>query len=165
MYVGIFDNERVRNLKLKGKNKILIRIFDRDIYYVDKPNILNIDEYNDVLELYIKDLSKCDDTSYLRDCFKELNNFILDNDFDEVIVHCTLGMSRSPAIMICIGYILNNMGLVDMISKKYRFYNKNIVNKFLEYNYIVKDNYDKEVIFDGYEEKKKNNTKCLIKII
>ena len=59
MYIGIFDNYRVRNLKLKGNNKILIRIFDRYEFIHD--NIENIDEYNDVLELYIRDISKYDE--------------------------------------------------------------------------------------------------------
>lgn len=163
MYVGIFDNIRVRNLKLKGKNKILIRIFDRDAYHVEKYNILNIDEYNDVLELYIKDISKFDDVSYLSYCFSELNDFLLANNFDEIIVHCSMGMSRSPAIMICIGYMLNNIKLVNMVKENYKFYNQVIVNEFLKYDYLTKEINDKEVVFDNCLINRDNISKKLIK--
>ena len=159
MYVGIFGDYQVRNLKLKGKNIILIRIFSENWY--NKYEILNASKYNDVLELYINDLSKVDDISYLKDNFQELNSFILDNEFDEIIVHCGLGVSRSPAIMICIGYILNNMNLVESIKENYKFYNKVIVNEFLKYDYITKDLSDKEIIFDGCIEK--NKVKSLVK--
>lgn len=39
---------------------------------------------------------------------KKINEFILNNDFDEILVHCTAGISRSPAVMSYIDLILDD---------------------------------------------------------
>ena len=68
-----------------------------------------------------------------------LRPFILSNDFDEVIVHCTMGISRSPAIMICIAKILQHKFFEEVIKEYFKAYNRYIVQKFEEYPYQVKD--------------------------
>ena len=70
---------------------------------------------------------------------EKLNNFILENDFDEVITHCAFGLSRSPAIMICIAKILENKFFEDVVKEYFKAYNRYIVKKFEEYSYKVKN--------------------------
>ena len=53
MYFGIFDEIRVKNLNLKGKNSILIRIFEPNSYGFEHSLIINSFCYKAILELYI----------------------------------------------------------------------------------------------------------------
>lgn len=164
MYFGIFNDYNVTNVKLKGTNSLLIRILEPT--GTKKNNIINISEYKDVLELYLHDYVKKVNLNEIEEEFFELNNFILDNNFDEIIVHCSLGMSRSPAIMICIAKILKIEELENIIKNNYKFYNKYIVDSFTKYNFITKDNSNIEIINEHYEDKNKvNKSKMLIKIL
>lgn len=139
MYFGIFDEDTVTNLELKGEKPILVRIFSPDIPDEEKTIIENEEEYINILELYIKDYGEEPDENELNDIFEKLNNFILENDFDEVITHCTFGLSRSPAIMICIAKILENKFFEDVVKEYFKAYNRYIVKKFEEYPYKVKN--------------------------
>lgn len=147
MYIGIYDSKRVTNVSLKGNNSILIRILEPSGYSNDLP-IINYSSYQDILELYLPDYIKKINTQELTEIFSELNQFILDNDFDEIIIHCSLGISRSPAIMICIAKIINNLELEELIKDQYKFYNKFIVQRFENYPYLTKEIEDKEIIHD-----------------
>lgn len=168
MYIGIFNEYNVTNINLKGKKSILIRILEPT--GTNKTEIKNISKYTDVLELYLHDYVKNPALNELDDAFFNLNNFILDNDFDEIIIHCSLGLSRSPAIMLCIAKILKIEELEHIVKNNYKFYNKYILEAFMKYPYIVKDNYIKEIIYEPYQsnnkvENIKNNPKVLIKIL
>ena len=139
MYFGIFDEDTVTNLELKGEKPILVRIFSPDMPDEEKTIIENEEEYINILELYIKDYVEEPSSTELNDIFEKLNNFILENDFDEVIVHCAFGLSRSPAIMICIAKILENKFFEDVVKEYFKSYNRYIVKKFEEYPYKVKN--------------------------
>ena len=139
MYFGIFDEDTVTNLELKGEKPILVRIFSPDMPDEEKTIIENEEEYINILELYIKDYVEEPSSTELNDIFEKLNNFILENDFDEVITHCAFGLSRSPAIMICIAKILQNKFFEDVIKEYFKAYNRYIVKKFEEYPYKVKN--------------------------
>lgn len=139
MYFGIFDEETVTNLSLQGDRPILIRIFSPNTSIEEHTIIENKDDYIDILELYLKDYVEEPSSSELNDIFKKLNNFILNKDFDEVIVHCTMGISRSPAIMICIAKILQHKFFEEVIKEYFKAYNRYIVQKFEEYPYQVKN--------------------------
>lgn len=141
MYFNICDSVSIRNYSLKGNKSILIRILEPSYKLNGIPYIIsNIEKYKDILELYIEDTLIDLENKNIFDYKKAkiLNDFILKNDFDEVIVHCSLGISRSPAIMICIAMILNNVELENIIKNKYRFYNLYIVDVFKKSNYSVK---------------------------
>ena len=115
MYWGIYDDYTIRTVKPKTENSVLIRLLEpsyltRGIGY----KIYHLDKYKAVLELYIDDIREV----YNEECYTrfkifnsvhamELINFIHTHDFDEVNVHCSAGISRSSAIMICISKILN----------------------------------------------------------
>lgn len=168
MYIGIFNEYNVTNINLKGKKTILIRILEPS--GDKKTQIKNISNYIDVLELYLPDYVKKPNLNEIDETFNELNNFILDNDFDEIIIHCSLGLSRSPAIMLCIAKILNNKVLETIIKNNYKFYNKYILDAFMKCPYIVKDNYIKDIIYEPYTisnnlDNNQNKTKMLIKIL
>lgn len=144
-YFGIFDERRVSSIELNSSRSILVRILepsgDRKYF------IKNISNYNNVLELYLPDYVNATKKEELDEIFEKLNNFILDNDFDEVIVHCSLGISRSPAIMICIAKILDNVGLENFVKEKFRFYNRFIVDAFDRYEYNIKKIEDNKFIY------------------
>lgn len=115
MYWGIYDDYTIRTVKPKTKSSILIRLSQPS--YLAKGvdyKIYHLDEYKAVLELYIDDIREVND----KECYSQfkiftslhvmkLIDFIHEHDFDEVNVHCSAGISRSSAIMICISKILN----------------------------------------------------------
>lgn len=129
MYWGIYDNYTIRTVKPKGENSILIRLLEppyltRGIDY----KIYHIDKYKAVLELYIDDIREIfSDECYTR--FKifnsahamELISFIQAHEFDEVNVHCSAGVSRGSAIMICISKILNLKEIEESILNSSRY--------------------------------------------
>ena len=136
MYFGIYGEDEVDNIKLDRDKSILIRLA---ISYELKT--LNL--YKNVLNMPIEDMPlECVTKKFKEDIIKDfyrLNKFILENDFDEVIVCCSLGLSRSPAIMICIAQILGSEDLERRVKDTYKFYNRAIVNEFNKYSFIKKD--------------------------
>lgn len=148
MHFGIFDEERVRNLTLSGNRPILIRIFSPNTSKQEHTVITNKDSYIGILELYLKDYVENPKQNELKESFEKLNQFILENDFDEVIVHCSMGISRSPAIMICIAKMLNNSKLEEYIKRNFRLYNRIIVKELERFSYTVKDLKDETFLYD-----------------
>lgn len=118
------------------------------------PPIENINDYQAVLRLNVADTNYFD-----LDNAKKLNDFIINNDFDEVITYCALGISRSPAIMICISKILKSPLMEKLIKENYKFYNKSIVNEFEKFPYQSKSFNDKHLSL-----RKKSYTKKKVKI-
>lgn len=168
MYFNICNDVNIKNFKLKGQKSILIRLLEPSYLVTGIPyDIDNIHKYKSILELYITDSSN-ENSIYNFDIDKAklLNNFILINDFDEVVVHCSLGISRSPAIMICIAKILNNIELETLIKEKYKNYNSYIVKVFENYKYIIKELVF-PIVVEGniLNERFKNDNISLIRII
>ena len=161
MEFGIYSRYMVDDIVPTSKKAILIRIFSD---YSDYFDMKYIDLYSNVLELYIKDFCerKDEELKKLIDMFIELNKFILSNDFDEVIVHCTLGISRSPAIMICIAKILGCLEIENIVKEKFKVYNKIIVDEFEKFNYLNKVINVDNIVFSGH---KVENNCCSFDII
>lgn len=157
MYYGIYNSRAVTNLKLRGQKTILIRCLSKHEYEDKSLDILNINDYANILKLELEDKNFFDINEA-----KLLNDFIINNDFDEVIAHCSLGLSRSPAIMICIAKILNNLELEQKIKQNYKFYNKGIVSDFEKFPYETKEILDKNFILIDTNIKKED-AKILIK--
>ena len=158
MYFGIYDSYTVKNLKLNGEKTILVRCLSKSEYSNKSTMIENSTDYSNILQLYIND-----NNSFNLDDAKLLNDFIINNDFDEVLTHCALGISRSPAIMICISKIINCPYIENTVKERYRFYNKAIVDTFENYNYETKVINETEFIFrDKYTQSK--DSKKLIKV-
>jgi protein-tyrosine phosphatase len=156
MYFQIANSYSIKNLKPRGNKPVLILCLSESEYnnlsYLEELN----NSYSNILKLNIEDKENFDLSNA-----KLLNNFILENNFDEVITCCALGMSRSPAIMICISKILNCPKIEELVKENYKFYNKYIVNTFEQFPYITKNIENKEYILNKQIIK---TTKQLIKI-
>ena len=149
MYFGIYNNYEIKNIKPKGKKTILIRCLSKSEYKNMDITLPNKNDYIKILTLNIEDSNEFD-----IDNAKILNEFIINNDFDEVISHCALGLSRSPAIMICISKILNYKELEEIIKENYKFYNKFIVNEFEKYPYKIKKINESNIIIETPKKEK-----------
>ena len=101
MYYGIYDEDTITKIKPLGKKPIVIRLLDKD----KEP----LENFDNVLKLFVADINKKLDLEniYNEKHAKMINDFILNNDFDEILVHCALGISRSPAVMAYIALILD----------------------------------------------------------
>ena len=139
MYYGIYDEDTITKIKPLGKKSIVIRLLDKD-----KEPLENFDK---VLNLFVADINMELDLEniYNEKHAKMINDFILNNDFDEILVHCALGISRSPAVMAYIALILDDKKMFnDILSEKHFIPNKLILRKSMEYDYIIKkDNREK----------------------
>ena len=150
MYYGIYDEDTITKIKPLGKKPIVIRLLDKE-----KEPLENFDK---VLNLFVADINMELDLEniYNEKHAKMINDFILNNDFDEILVHCALGISRSPAVMAYIALILDDKKMFnDILSEKHFIPNKLILRKSMEYDYIIKkDNREKisRNKFNDYED-------------
>lgn len=139
MYYGIYDEDTITKIKPLGKKPIVIRLLDKD----KEP----LENFDNVLKLFVADINMELDLEniYNEKHAKMINDFILNNDFDEILVHCALGISRSPAVMAYIALILDDKKMFnDILSEKHFMPNKLILRKSMEYDYIIKkDNREK----------------------
>ena len=127
MYYGIYDEDTITKIKPLGKKPIVIRLLDKD-----KEPLENFDK---VLNLFVADINMELDLEniYNEKHAKMINDFILNNDFDEILVHCALGISRSPAVMAYIALILDDKKMFnDILSEKHFIPNKLILRKSME---------------------------------
>lgn len=150
LYWGIYDEISVMNLKLKGNKPILIRALEPEYFGGKEPyKIKNKDKYVDILELFFVDLITEEPEKYKdefilfnKEMSKELENFILSNDFDEIVVHCSAGISRSSALMICISKIINRYDIEKEIMDCGRFFpNEYVLKVFNQTNKLNTNKY------------------------
>lgn len=150
MYYGIYDEYTITKIKPLGKKPIVIRLLD-----TEKEPLENFDK---VLNLFVADIiMKLDAKNiYNEEHAKMINEFILNNDFDEILVHCALGISRSPAVMAYIALILDDKKMFnDILNEKHFLPNKLILKKSMEYNYIIKKDTREKISrndFSNYED-------------
>lgn len=150
MYYGIYDEYTITKIKPLGKKPIVIRLLD-----TEKEPLENFDK---VLNLFVADIiMKLDAKNiYNEKHAKMINEFILNNDFDEILVHCSLGISRSPAVMAYIALILDDKKMFnDILNEKHFLPNKLILKKSMEYNYIIKKDTREKISrndFSNYED-------------
>lgn len=144
MYFGIYDNYTVKNIKPKGRKPVIIRIADSkdNLHYFSK-----LKNYHAVLNMIVSD-----DDSFTCDNLNELNKFIIDNDFDEIIFHCTAGVSRSPAIAVAVSRMISEYEMERMIVD-YEFFipNKHIIDTVDKCCYSRKKVKDGKLIFRNIE--------------
>lgn len=150
MYYGIYDEYTITKIKPLGKKPIVIRLLD-----TEKEPLENFDK---VLNLFVADINMKLDAKniYNEKHAKMINEFILNNDFDEILVHCSLGISRSPAVMAYIALILDDKKMFnDILNEKHFLPNKLILKKSMEYNYIIKKDTREKISrndFSNYED-------------
>ena len=150
MYYGIYNEYTITKIKPLGKKPIVIRLLDK----YKEP----LENFDKVLNLFVADINMELDLEniYNEKHAKMINDFILNNDFDEILVHCALGISRSPAVMAYIALILDDKKMFnDILNEKHFIPNKLILRKSMEYDYIIKkDNREKisRNKFNDYED-------------
>lgn len=109
VYVGSFDGARNReNLKAEGITHIINCALEQ---YV--PNVFPDDFV--YLNLNIKDESQADLLSHLDKTTAFIDQCGLDNG--KVLVHCSMGVSRSAAVAVAYVMKNENLGLEDAIAK------------------------------------------------
>lgn len=140
MYWNVLDDYTVRRYSPKGSNSILIRVLEPRYKDSGEPyNIYNINKYSNVLKLYFDDLREEPPIKYKdrfvvfnkEECMK-LINFIHENSFDEVVVHCNAGVSRSSAIMICVSRLLNLSNIEEAIYNNHKYSPNPLILKVFE---------------------------------
>ena len=150
MYYWCYDEYTIEHIKPLGKNPIVIRILD----YEKEP----LKDFPNVLTIYVSDLEKKYGSGnlYNESHAKQINEFILNNDFDEILVHCSLGISRSPAVMAYIALILDDKKMFnDILSQKHFFPNKLILQISMTYNYTIKKDEREKILrndFSNYKD-------------
>lgn len=136
---GIYDDYAIRSIKPTENNSVLIRVLEPRYKEVGIPyKISYLDKYSAILELYFDDINfnipdnyKDRFVQFNEDMVIELINFIKNNVFNEVNVHCNKGSSRSSAIMYCIALILENKLIINEIdSDSYYNPNEQVLNIF-----------------------------------
>lgn len=136
---GIYDDYSIRSVKPTESNSILIRVLEPRYKDTSIPyEIKHLNDYNSVLELYFDDI-RIDVPEEYKDRFVEFNetmanmliDFIINNDANEINVHCNKGSSRSSAIMQCVALILDNDCIISEINND-TYYNPNerVINIF-----------------------------------
>ena len=158
MYFGIYDDYTIRKLELKGSKAILIRILEPSYLKNGIPyEIKNLDKYANVLELYFDDILipklQSNSVFFSIEMAEKLNQFILENDFDEISIHCSAGISRSPAIGLCVAKILNSKDMEQQITNYTHFRpNKQILDTFASFDFVCKnDSNNNDIIFRNLE--------------
>ncbi len=160
LYFSVNGEREMENFMPKGKKAILIRALEPEYKEEGIPyKIKNMDKFSNVLELYIMDVYDPDDPEnvnqfegkckyFTEEMAVELNEFILNNDFDEVTVHCTAGISRSSAIAMCIARILKLEDLVVKIANGLFTPNLAILSVFSKIDVRYKNGFkDSDVIY------------------
>lgn len=159
LYFSINSERDMEKFMPKGEKAILIRVLEP--WYKEKGipyEMENIDKFSNVLELYFWDHANDEDPEDMTEWEEyeiftekmavELNEFIVNNDFDEVTVHCTEGFSRSPAIAMCIARILKLEDLVVKIANGQYVPNLWVLLVFSKINVIYKEGFkDSDVIY------------------
>lgn len=126
MYWGIFSRYEIERYKPVGKNAILIRCLEPS--EIKKEESEKNDEikanYKSVLELYFNDIIKEEyrnNESFSKDMTMKLIKFIKLNEFDEIDIHCTAGVSRSATLMYSIATILKQEDIRKEILESKRY--------------------------------------------
>lgn len=160
MIFGIYDENRIKDIIPKTHNTLLIRILE-PFNIIENDNDLKYqNDYREIIHLYLYDTYSTSDIVKQEFNKRNLNiisNTILQNNYEEILVHCSLGISRSPAVIICISKIINNKKLENFIKENYVFYNKMIIDIFEQINISNKIYNHSEFIFrDDCLRKDKN---------
>ena len=149
MYWGIYDDYTIRTYKPKSNKAILIRALEPSYKDNGCPyRVKYLNNFQAVLELYFDDIrdaviiDKYKDrfTLFNTDMANKLYQFVINQDFDEVIIHCNAGISRSSALMICFSKIINRPDLENAIINCGMYLpNQLIIDEFNKLNIEHKD--------------------------
>ncbi|WP_242306396.1 hypothetical protein [Bacillus cereus group sp. BfR-BA-01317] len=121
MIYKILNDYEIRRYKPRGKNACLIRVLEPEYKKYGIPYSVNhLAEFHSVMELYFHDIREWLPRQerfilFNKDMAISVIDLINQNQFDEIIVHCNEGQSRSVGIMIGISILLNDSRLRESI--------------------------------------------------
>lgn len=137
MKYKILNDYDIRRYKPIGKHSCLIRVLEPEYKKVGIPyHLKNESDFHSVMELYFHDirehLSQKDRfVIFNEDIANDVIELIAQNEFDEIVVHCNAGQSRSAGIMMGIAMLLKNKRLEEeILSDSYYMPNPIVVNSF-----------------------------------
>lgn len=138
----ILNDYTIRHYKPKGDKTLLIRLLEPMYREEGVPYTIEFEsEFKAILNIYVDDVSEDNELSrkyfylFTEEMASDIINFINSNEFDELIVHCNKGMSRSPAVMIGILDYLKEYELEEMVLNSHLYTpNELIVDVFKRYN-------------------------------
>lgn len=117
MKLSVLSQSQAMFYKPTGKKNAIIRIADK----VDHLPVLNFN-YSCGLSMGFYDIRSLNSpvnwNRFSREQAKLIHGFfvqIVDESYDELVVHCQAGASRSPAIAIAFGWFLENEDMVNNI--------------------------------------------------
>lgn len=132
MKYKILDDYTVRFNHPQTKNTILIRILESRYQGGNIPyNIGNLTEYSHVLDLYFDDISEYNEHAlkYFTFFDEQMAATILDlvkqTKPQEIVVHCSKGCSRSPAVMLGIADYLDRDDITHEIKNQNTYFHPN----------------------------------------
>ncbi|MDX5853574.1 hypothetical protein SIM22_05425 [Bacillus cereus group sp. BfR-BA-01363] len=137
MKYKILNDYDIRCYKPIGKHSCLIRVLEPEYKKVGIPYRLKSEsDFSSVTELYFHDIrenlpQKERFILFNEDMANNVIELISQNQFDEVVVHCNAGQSRSAGIMLGIAMILKNKTLEEeILLDSYYMPNPIVVNSF-----------------------------------
>lgn len=137
MMYQILNDYEIRRYKPRGKKAFLIRVLEPEYKEHGIPYHVNhLNDFSFVMELYFHDIrenlpQKERFILFNEDMARNIMELITQNQFDEVVVHCNAGQSRSVGIMLGIAMLLKNERLEEeILSDPYYMPNPIVVNSF-----------------------------------
>lgn len=142
----ILNDYTVRHYMPKGEKTILIRLLEPVYRTEGVPYCIEFEsEFKAILNIYVDDVVEDNELAhkyfhvFSEEMAAEIVDFVDAHEFDELIVHCNKGMSRSSAVMIGILNHLEEFELEQMVSNSNLYTpNELIVSVFKQYNQKMK---------------------------
>lgn len=120
IYWNVLDCYSVQDYKPITNNALLIRMLEpirgNKCYDLD---IKNINLYKEVVCIRCDDIEKQiqEKTILFNNNHAKQIQTTLYNNYDEIVVHCSAGISRSAGVMLAVAEYLNDTEMIDYINK------------------------------------------------
>lgn len=117
---NILDERTVKTYKPLTSNALLIRMLEPIRTSKYDTTIDNPDLYRNISEIRCDDISEIrnKDTTIFNQEHAMLIKKILKNNYDEIVVHCSLGISRSSGIMLAIAKYIKDVNMIAYIESR-----------------------------------------------
>ncbi|MFJ8528563.1 hypothetical protein [Bacillus sp. NPDC094106] len=122
MIYEILNDYEIRRYKPKREKSALIRVLEPEYKKYGVPyEVKYLESFSSVIELYFHDIREIMPNNerfvlFNEEMAKEVIQFIDEGDFDEIVVHCNAGQSRSAGIMYGISLLLKDVQLQEDIT-------------------------------------------------
>ena len=138
MKINIFNDFDVRYYEPTGKYPVLIRALNPYYQQIGVPySEVYLQSYRAVLDVYVDDVreeteqGKCVFKLFNEEMANEIREFVLGHSFDECVVHCSYGESRSPAIAIGVAHLLKKEEVKNELLQNPNYKPNELILKYL----------------------------------